>query len=142
MQQHLNNEKQREESRRAQKEHEEREEKFRSDRDVKSRRKKKILGITICVLIILGALVTYAALLPGKYDDFAMCLTEKGAVMQGENWCQYTQAQKAMFGKSFKYINYHVKTDLKLRPTWVIDEKTYEKVQSFQRLSALTGCEY
>ena len=62
--------------------------------------------------------------------------------MYGEDWCTNTQGQKAMFGKSFKYIDYQVKTDLRIRPTWVIDENTYETVQSFQRLSALTGCEY
>lgn len=106
----------------------------------KAKRKRSILLISaVCLLLIVGWIV-YASVSPGKYDDFAKCLTEKGAAMYGEDWCKYTLAQKGMFGKSFKYINYHVKEGLKLRPTWVIDGVTYETVQSFERLSALTGC--
>ena len=58
-------------------------------------------------------------------------------------WCKYTQAQKAMFGKSFDYVNYHEFTELngiKKTPTWVIGGKWYENTQSFERLSELTGC--
>ena len=136
-----NLEKQKEESGRALEEHKLREERFRIEKEKKARRKKKTIAITVVVLLILGSLLTYNWLSPGKYDSFAKCLKEKGAVMYGENLCQYTNAQKNMFGKSFKYINYEVEKDLNKRPTWIIDGKTYETVQSFQRLSALTGCE-
>ena len=59
------------------------------------------------------------------------------------DWCKYTQGQAHMFGKSFKYINYHDESELpeiKTRPTWVINGKWYEKVQSFETLSSVTGC--
>jgi hypothetical protein len=46
-----------------------------------------------------------------------------------------------MFGKSFKYIHYEVNENLNKRPTWVINGKSYETVQSFERLASLTGCE-
>ena len=123
-------------------EHRLREERFRLEKEKQIKKKRKIIAITVIILFVLGVLAVYTMISPGKYDEFAKCLTEKGAVMYGEDWCQYTQGQKGMFGKSFKYINYEVKQNLKLRPTWVIDGKTYEKVQSFQRLSALTGCKY
>ena len=140
--QHTNSpEKQREISRQAKKEHEQREEEFKLRKEKRARKKKKVIAIIIGFFLVFAVIVSYAYFTPGKYDDFAKCLTEKGAVMYGEDWCQYTQGQKGMFGKSFKYINYKVKTDLNKRPTWVIDDKTYETVQSFQRLSALTGCE-
>lgn len=132
---------QREQSRRIQEEHQLREERFKAKRKREAKKKKKIIAISIAVLLLLGSLITYSWLSPGKYDNFAKCLTEKGAVMYGEDWCQYTQGQKNMFGKSFKYINYKVKKDLRKRPTWIIDGKKHETVQSFQRLSALTGCE-
>lgn len=110
------------------------------EKEKKSRKKFKVMTLSVVVLLILGSWIVYSSLSPGKYDSFAKCLTEKGAVMYGENWCQYTNAQKGMFGKSFKYIIYQVKEDLRKRPTWVIDGESYETVQSFERLSALTGC--
>lgn len=123
-------------------EHQQREEKFTLEKQRKEKRKVKILAISFVVFLIIGSLTAYSLMSPGKYDNFAKCLTEKGAVMYGENWCQYTQAQKGMFGKSFKYINYEVKTDLNRRPTWIIDGESYETVQSFERLSTLTGCKF
>lgn len=118
------------------------EERFRMTKERKAKKKRKITMITIIALVIIISSVIFWVSRPGKYDDFAKCLTEKGAVMYGEDWCQYTNAQKNMFGKSFKHINYEVKQNLNLRPTWVIDGKSYETVQSFQRLSQLTGCKF
>lgn len=134
-------ERERERSRRAEEEHRLREERFAKEREKKAKKKKKIVVGSIVVLLLFASIVAFYFLTPGQYDSFAKCLTEKGAVMYGEDWCQYTNAQKNMFGKSFKYINYQVKKGLSKRPTWVIDGKSYETVQSFQRLSALTGCE-
>lgn len=125
-----------------QKEHQLREENFKLEKGKKSKKRVKIIAITAVIFLILGSWMAYSLLSPGKYDKFAKCLTEKGAVMYGEDWCHNTNGQKAMFGKSFKYINYEVKTDLRIRPTWVIDGKSYETVQSFERLSALTGCNW
>ena len=135
-------EKRGEEGRRAFEEHKQREERNRIQKEKGKKKKNKIIAIASVILLILASLITYAVISPGKYDEFAKCMTKKGAVMYGEDWCKYTQGQKAMFGKSFKYINYEVKTGLNLRPTWVIDGKSYETVQSFERLSALTGCKY
>ena len=59
------------------------------------------------------------------------------------DWCHYTQEQAGMFGNSFKYItykDYQERTDIKKTPTWEINGLLYENVQSFERLSALTGC--
>ena len=140
--QHTSNslERQREESRQELEEHKAREERFKLEKEKKAKKKNKIIAITALIFLVLASLIAYSLLSPGRYDSFAKCLTEKGAVMYGEDWCRYTNAQKAMFGKSFKYVNYQVKTDLAKRPTWVIDGKSYETVQSFERLAALTGC--
>ena len=135
-------ERKREESRKAFEEHQKRQQEFATIKQEKAKKKKKLIVIAAVVLLIIVAGIAYSIVSPGKYDNFAKCLTEKGAVMYGEDWCQYTNAQKAMFGKSFKYVNYEVKTGLNTRPTWVIDGKTYEKVQSFERLAELTGCSY
>jgi hypothetical protein len=138
----LSKERQREASRKAQEEHRLRDERFNLQKQKKDKRKKQIITVSAVIFLLLGTWIVYGVISPGKYDGFAKCLSEKGVIMYGENWCQYTNAQKAMFGKSFKYINYEQKSDLKVRPTWVIDGKTYETVQSFERLSTLTGCKY
>lgn len=73
---------------------------------------KVFLGII--ALLILGTIVTVVIRggenLPGvekgKYDNFAMCLKERGAVFYGAFWCSHCQAQKDMFGSSAKYLPY------------------------------------
>lgn len=110
----------------------------------KIHKKHVILGVAgiLIIGIIVYSISVYSS--PGLYDDFAKCLSEKGAVMYGAmGWCKYTQAQKAMFGRSFKYINYHEFTELpgiKKTPTWVISGKWHENTQSFDKLAELTGC--
>ena len=128
------------ENREALERHNKREEFFRLENEKKSKKKKSVLFVLGGVLLLLVVWAAYYFTSPGEYDAFAKCLTEKGVVMYGENWCQYTNAQKNMFGKSFKYINYQVKTDLRKRPTWLINNKTYETVQSFERLAMLADC--
>lgn len=100
-----------------------------------------LIGI---VILAAAAYSVYSINKPGQYDNFAKCLSKNGAVMYGAmGWCKYTQAQKAMFGKSFKYISYHEYGDLpgiKKTPTWVVNGAWQENVQPFDRLAALTGC--
>jgi len=43
---------------------------------------------------------------PGRYDQLARCLTDKGAKMYGAYWCPHCKEQKEMFGASFKYVKY------------------------------------
>ena len=115
--------------------------------DAQARAKRRRTRITVAIigllaLIVVGVSVSFA--LPGKLDSFAKCMTEKGAVMYGAiEWCHFTQEQAGMFGKSFKYVNYkdyHEGPDITVTPTWIIGNVAYEKVQSLERLSALTGC--
>jgi len=117
-----------------------RENELKTEKEIKGKKTKTIISLSVAVVIILIAFGIYSSVKPGDWDDFAKCLTEKGAVMYGEDWCSNTQGQKNMFGKSFKYINYQVKENLNIRPTWVIDGKSYERVQSFERLGSLSGC--
>lgn len=126
-----------------------REEMLKQHEDTRRKKKKKtkliIYSVIIIILLIIGGSIANYFLTSGPYDDFAKCLTEKGAVMYGAiEWCKYTQGQAAMFGKSFKYIDYRDESELpgiRTRPTWVIDGKWYEKVQSFETLAIATGCE-
>jgi len=115
---------------------------------IKKPKNKKVIFISIVsvifVLIIGGIGFSYAnSKKPGPLDDFAKCLTEKGAVMYGASWCQYTAAQKGMLGKSMKFIDYRdfsENPEVKVTPTWFINGEKYERTQSLDRLAAVTGC--
>ncbi len=70
--------------------------------------------ISIIGLLILGIIVTVIVRSsnsntptgPGKHDDFAVCLKDKGAIFYGAFWCTHCQAQKKLFGSSAKLLPY------------------------------------
>jgi thiol-disulfide isomerase/thioredoxin len=92
---------------------------------------------------------------PGKYDQFAQCLSEKGAKFYGAFWCPHCQEQKRMFGKSVGLLPYvecslpdgktqtQVCKDAGIEsyPTWIFADGS--KVTGEQQLASLaekTGC--
>ena len=105
------------------------------------------IGLTIILLVL--SISNYLKK-PGRYDDFAKCLTEKGAIIYGNDFCSYTNQQLNFFGKSSKYLNY-VKCientklcddkGVQKTPTWEIKGEMHPGVQTFEKLSAVTGCE-
>jgi glutaredoxin len=84
-----------------------------------------------------------------KYDAFAQCLSQSGAVMYGTDWCPHCKAQKEMFGASFKFVNF-VNCDKNSAacaaagvtgyPTWVINNANYGGTQPLYKLSELSNC--
>lgn len=115
---------------------------------------KKIKLYTV-VLLLLVAITIFSytfylrSKMPGQYDKFAECITEKGAIIYGNDFCSYTNKQLNFFGKSKKYLNYIKCAEnkelcdskfIKITPTWEINGKMYTQVQSFERLSELTDC--
>lgn len=92
---------------------------------------------------------------PGKYDQFAQCLSEKGAKFYGAFWCPHCQEQKRMFGKSAELLPYVecslpdgktrtkecIDAGIESYPTWIFADST--RTTGEQQLSALaekTGC--
>ncbi|MDP3765605.1 MAG: hypothetical protein Q8R04_03765 [Nanoarchaeota archaeon] len=138
----------RHESQEAQKEYEQRiehQKHIQGQQSKVSKSKYYVIAAVIGIIILATAAYSvYSINKAGPYDNFAKCLTEKGVVMYGAmGWCKFTQGQKGMFGKSFRYINYHELQDLpgiKKTPTWVINGAWHENAQSFDTLAALTGC--
>jgi len=106
-----------------------------------------ILAI-IVVLVIIYFSVSYFTR-PGNYDEFAKCLTEKEVIMYGTDWCHFCKEQKAMFGKSFKHIDY-INCDFNKDacdsagvsgyPTWVINNENYPGTRSLDYLASVSGC--
>jgi len=120
--------------------------------DVARKRQQKLL-ITWSIIIIALALTTLFAYQlwprPDPQESFAQCLTEKGAVMYGTDWCGHCQAQKRMFGDSFKEVTF-VNCDYSKAcaaanitgyPTWVFaDGSRLEGQVSLETLAQKTGC--
>lgn len=127
-------------------------------------RRKLAIGriIVILAVILLVPVIGYFSFtafvakptVPSEYDEFAQCLTEKGAVFYGAYWCHFCEQQKDMFGSSMKFVNYVecdpkgknarpelcVENNIRGYPTWIIDGKSYSGVQSLEKLSELTSC--
>ena len=121
---------------------------------------KYALIAILCVALISGFVfgVIYLKNLPGKYDNFAKCLKDKGTVFYGAFWCPHCQNQKQMFGRSAKYLPYiecstpdkkDVTNDCKARadiikgyPTWLFPDGTTKGGEvSMEDLAKKSGCE-
>ena len=118
--------------------------------------KKATAGAILIAAVFIAGAVFYTARAakpnPHKYDVFAQCLTERGAVMYGASWCPHCQAEKAAFANSFQYIRYvECVTDPALcsgkgvdaYPSWLVG--TTSKIEgfdqnSFAALAKATGC--
>ncbi|MFA7308843.1 MAG: thioredoxin domain-containing protein [Patescibacteria group bacterium] len=119
---------------------------------------KLFLGIGSVGLIAIGIFAFFlvkAGNAPGKYDQFAACLSEKGATFYGAFWCPHCQKVKAQFGNSMKKIKYvecstqdgkgqlPVCKDKKIEgyPTWIFADDTREVGEvPFETLATKTGC--
>lgn len=121
---------------------------------------KKYYIIAAIIGVIIAGGVTYAWVKynnaqPGKLDTFAQCLKDKGAMFYGAFWCPHCQAEKALFGKSQKYLPYvecstpdgngqlQVCKDKNIEsyPTWFFADGTKKVGEvSLQDLAQQTGC--
>ena len=114
--------------------------------------KNLLLGILAAIIIIsiVGLYTTRGdPNAPGKYDEFAQCLTEKGVVIAGTDWCSVCKSQKRVFGNSFKHLDYKncdidqnwcTVNFIERYPTWIIDGSQYTGKKSLATLSELSGC--
>lgn len=111
-------------------------------------------------LVIVGIVAglgywVYNSSTPGKYDEFASCTKEKGAVFYGAFWCPHCQSQKKLFGKSVKNLNYIEcsnpngqgqtkacdEAGIQSYPTWKFNgEATRSGEVPLQDLATQTGC--
>ena len=112
----------------------------------KKNKKVLLISISSVIIVLVAAFIGFSFIQsnkPGPLDNFAKCLTEKGAIMYGASFCKYTHGQKGMFGNSIKYVDsrdFTEDSNIKLTPTWLINGDYYENAQSFDRLATITGC--
>jgi hypothetical protein len=107
------------------------------------------IGLFCAAVILIGLSATGMLFKPGKYDNFAKCLSQKGAVMYGSDTCHACQSQKQLFGDSFGYVTYIncinnqqlcMNENIASIPTWRIGSAKYVGVQELSRLAELSGC--
>ena len=111
------------------------------------------------IVIIVGGLVAskiWSQTQPGKFDDFAQCISDSGATFYGAFWCPHCQEQKRIFGASERLLPYVecstpdrqnqtqvcIDTEITSYPTWEdANGERYNGVLSFEKLAEITSCE-
>ena len=68
--------------------------------------KKRTRNLTLAIVFIVLISGYYFSIQPGKYDDFAKCLTKEEIKFYGAFWCPHCADQKKLFGKSMEFITY------------------------------------
>ncbi len=110
---------------------------------------KKIL-LSLAILLFTACSHTEKTEKPGKYDTFAQCVTNSGAIFYGTEWCSHCKKQKALFGNSMSKI-IHIDCDKKSSvckenkitgyPTWVFGDKSRASgTQTLSDLAKATNC--
>ncbi|MBI4128907.1 MAG: hypothetical protein HY460_02540 [Parcubacteria group bacterium] len=105
--------------------------------------------------IVIAGGIFFLWRLPGRLDQFAQCLRDRGATFYGTFWCPHCQNQKELFGRSVKLLPYvecstpdgrsqtQTCTDKNITgyPTWeFFDRSRLTGEISLERLSERTGC--
>jgi DNA-directed RNA polymerase subunit RPC12/RpoP len=118
---------------------------------------KKYMWLFIIIILIVGYIyfVPSSEIEPGKYDDFAQCLTDSGAVFYGAYWCSHCKEQKKAFADSIGLIEYIEcslpnnagqtencnDADIKSYPTWEFEDGSRQLgFVPLVNLGEKTGC--
>ncbi|MBN1386110.1 hypothetical protein JW968_04005 [Candidatus Woesearchaeota archaeon] len=110
--------------------------------------KRPIITMVTMLLVLISALLISGCGSQNS-EKLAQCLSEKGAVLYGTEWCSHCQNQKEAFGQSFSYIEF-IDCDRQSEkcfaegiegyPTWVINGQKYPGNQDIIRLADISGC--
>ena len=110
-------------------------------------KKRSWVTITIIVAVIILAIVLINASKNGVSKETAMCIANN-SILYVQFGCHACEIQEDMFGENYQYLNVidcwfeRDKCEgIIYTPTWIINEKKYDEVQSIQKLKELTGCE-
>ncbi len=108
-----------------------------------------LIGVVFVVTFVVFRLHT-SSYIPNKLDAFAKCLTEKGAVMYGTDYCEWCQKQKADFGSAWQFVNYAncvsdpqkcTAQNIQSTPTWIFsDGERLIGYQTLENLSKQSSC--
>jgi hypothetical protein len=115
-----------------------------------------IAVVLVVVVVTWGAYYFFYYRRPvSTLDNFAQCLSSKGAKMYGAWWCPHCADQKEEFGYGFQYVNYVEcsgpgqrtmnetckQAGIKNFPTWQFPDGSREEgVHPLTTLAQKTGC--
>lgn len=112
------------------------------------------------IVIVVGGIIAarlWGETQPGKYDEFAQCISDSGAKFYGAFWCPHCESQRDMFGNSERLLPYVecstpdrqnqtpacIDAGIQSYPTWDLADGTrINGVQSFSELAEATECEF
>jgi hypothetical protein len=112
--------------------------------------KRKSRDLILTVIIIL-AIIALAFLLldrdrPETTEEITRCIGEN-SVLYSRLGCHFCEVQEEIFGENYQYLtvvdcffDQNKCTEITGTPTWIINNKKYEGVQSIETLQTLTGC--
>lgn len=106
--------------------------------------------LALALVLVAGILFWGRDESKASLDEFAQCLTDKGIVMYGAEWCAHCQNQKKEFGDSFRLVSYVecpqntqvcLEKGISGYPTWILaDGQKLIGEQEIEELSQKTGC--
>ena len=109
------------------------------------KRNTLITAIIITAIILLAVYINYKKS-PETPEETAKCIGEN-SIIYTQLGCHACEEQEKLFGENYKYLNIidcFFETDkcseIKVTPTWLIKGKTYEGLQSIEKLKEMTGC--
>jgi hypothetical protein len=123
--------------------------------------KKSFLIVAAATIVIMAAswffFTNYAntamASLPapgGASEEFAKCITAKGVILAGTEWCPHCQNMKKMFGSSFAFVNFKdcdketawcTSNGIEAYPTWVMPDGSKQVGErTIEQLAKISGC--
>ena len=118
---------------------------------------KKSTGMITAAAVIIAAIFFFTGgneVEAGRYDEFAKCITETGAIFYGSFQCTHCTTQKNLFGSSMQYVKYIEcgplggpqtlacqQAGINSYPAWDIKGNRYTGVQQLSKLAELTGCQ-
>jgi glutaredoxin len=118
----------------------------------KRRQRKKVILVLVISILTISLVFTiqnFNSRSDEKAESLANCLSGKGAIMYGTEWCSFCNQQKKLFGNSFSKINYVdcdknrelcIEQGVQAYPTWEINGELELGLLSLDLLSELSGC--
>lgn len=107
-----------------------------------------ILGVT--VIMIIAGIFLLRGKDGGTSEDIAKCIGENSELYI-QTGCHFCKIQEDLFGENYNSLNIIdclnisqtqrcVEAQILATPTWIIDGKKYEGIQTIEKLKELTGC--
>ncbi len=114
--------------------------------------KKRWITLAVIILVIAVAYFILSRQKPETPEEVAKCIGSK-SVLYVQLGCYACGLQEDMFGENYKHLNKIdcwfeqekcletiAKDGFYQTPTWIINGKKYEGVQTIEKLKELTGC--